>query len=158
MRTWGVPPGWWATTYCSYLLPKQAGGSAQIFIFKTLRMMGRPTAQMKSEQKGGEKGCRKIPKSCGCLKWKTPLPVERILRPLVENIVLVVLIRTLDGQAWIEVGRSYGHLDRIQRLPGSAEAPPVDAGIHVGNVRVEIFSKKVRVWASPSRFRVPANC
>ena len=28
--------------YCSYLLPKQTGGSTQIIIFKTLRMIGRP--------------------------------------------------------------------------------------------------------------------
>ena len=28
--------------YCSYLLPKQAGGTAQIIVFKTLRMIGRP--------------------------------------------------------------------------------------------------------------------
>ena len=29
--------------YCSYLLPKQAGGTPQILLFKTLRMTGRPT-------------------------------------------------------------------------------------------------------------------
>ena len=29
--------------YCSYLLPKQAGGTPQMFIFKTLWMTGRPT-------------------------------------------------------------------------------------------------------------------
>ena len=29
--------------YCSYLLPKQAGGTIQILIFKTLQMTGRPT-------------------------------------------------------------------------------------------------------------------
>ena len=28
--------------YCSYLLPKQAGGTTQIIIFKTLQMIGRP--------------------------------------------------------------------------------------------------------------------
>ena len=28
--------------YCSYLLPKQAGGTSQIRIFKTLRMTSRP--------------------------------------------------------------------------------------------------------------------
>ena len=28
--------------YCSYLLPKQAGGTTQILFFKTLRMIGRP--------------------------------------------------------------------------------------------------------------------
>ena len=29
--------------YCSYLLPKQTGGTTQILVFKTLRMTGRPT-------------------------------------------------------------------------------------------------------------------
>ena len=29
--------------YCRYLLPKQAGGTLQILIFKTLRMTGRLT-------------------------------------------------------------------------------------------------------------------
>ena len=29
--------------YCSYLLPKLTGGTTQILIFKTLRMIGRPT-------------------------------------------------------------------------------------------------------------------
>ena len=29
--------------YCSYLLPKQDGGTSQILVFKTLRMTGRPT-------------------------------------------------------------------------------------------------------------------
>ena len=28
--------------YCSYLLPKQAGGTPQILVFKTLRMTSRP--------------------------------------------------------------------------------------------------------------------
>ena len=28
--------------YCSYLLPKQAGGTTQILVSKTLRMIGRP--------------------------------------------------------------------------------------------------------------------
>ena len=28
--------------YCSYLLPKQAGGNTKILVFKTLRMIGRP--------------------------------------------------------------------------------------------------------------------
>ena len=28
--------------YCSYLLPKQTGGTTQILVFKTLRMIGRP--------------------------------------------------------------------------------------------------------------------
>ena len=27
--------------YCSYLLPKQTGGTTQILIFETLRMIGR---------------------------------------------------------------------------------------------------------------------
>ena len=39
-RIWGVPR--LVGRYCSYLLPKQAGGTFQILIFKTLRMIGRP--------------------------------------------------------------------------------------------------------------------
>ena len=38
MRIWGVP--WLVGRYCSYLLPKQAGGTPQILILKTLRMTG----------------------------------------------------------------------------------------------------------------------
>ena len=34
--------------YCSYLLPKQAGRTPQIFVFKTLQMAGRPTVYMPS--------------------------------------------------------------------------------------------------------------
>ena len=40
MRILGVPR--LLGRYCSYLLPKQAGGTTQILIFETLRMIGRP--------------------------------------------------------------------------------------------------------------------
>ena len=32
--------------YCSYLLPKQTGGTTQIIVFKTLQMAGRPTVYL----------------------------------------------------------------------------------------------------------------
>ena len=30
----GSSPGWWAATYCSYLLPEQGGGTSQIQVNK----------------------------------------------------------------------------------------------------------------------------
>ena len=38
-RIWGVP--WLVGRYCSYLLPKQAGGTPQILVDKTSPMTGR---------------------------------------------------------------------------------------------------------------------
>ena len=40
MRIWGVPLA--VGHYCSYLLPKQTGGTTQILVFETLRMIDRP--------------------------------------------------------------------------------------------------------------------
>ena len=38
----GSSPGWCTATVATYLLPKQTGGTTQILVFKTLRMIGRP--------------------------------------------------------------------------------------------------------------------
>ena len=35
--------------YCSYLLPKQTGGTTQILVFKTLRMIDRPALYITSD-------------------------------------------------------------------------------------------------------------
>ena len=45
---WGVPPAG-GPLYCSYLLPKQTGGTTQIPILETLGMIGRPALHCSCE-------------------------------------------------------------------------------------------------------------
>ena len=51
--------------YCSYLLPKQTGRTTQILIFKTLRIMSRPslypTQEISEKIQGDTSGCLKPP-------------------------------------------------------------------------------------------------
>ena len=46
--------------YCSYLLPKQAGRTPQILLFKTLRMTGRPTVYSSGAQSMLTYGLKKL--------------------------------------------------------------------------------------------------
>ena len=71
------------------------------------------------------------------------LPVHRILRPPVENVILVVLNRARDGMIGVKIGGSNRHPDAAERLLGPAEAPPVDARIQVGHLRVQVLPEEV---------------
>ena len=71
------------------------------------------------------------------------LPVYRILRPPIENVILVVLNRARDRMGRIKIGGANGHPDAAERLLGPAEAPPVDARVHVGHLRVQVLPEEV---------------
>ena len=71
------------------------------------------------------------------------LPVHRLLRPLVENVILVVLNRARDRMGRVEICGSNRHPDAAERLLGPAEAPPVDARVHVGHLRVQVLPEEV---------------